>query len=91
MLVRTLGGEDPLEEETATHSSLLAWRIPWTKEPGGPCGLKESDMTEHTCKRYIYIYIYAHYVCIHIHHILIIVCRLATKFQLIIFSVSKMA
>ena len=39
----------------------------------------------------IYIYIYAHYVCIHIHHILIIVCRLATKFQLIIFCVSKMA
>ena len=27
--------EDPLEEEMATHSSILAWRIPWTKEPGG--------------------------------------------------------
>ena len=27
--------EDPLEEETATHSSILAWRIPWTEEPGG--------------------------------------------------------
>ena len=33
--VRTLGGEDPLEEEMATHSSILAWRIPWTEEPGG--------------------------------------------------------
>ena len=31
--VRTLGEEDPLEEEMATHSSILAWRIPWTEEP----------------------------------------------------------
>ena len=30
-----LAQEDPLEEETATHSSILAWRIPWTEEPGG--------------------------------------------------------
>ena len=29
------GSEDPLEEEMATHSTILAWRIPWTKEPGG--------------------------------------------------------
>ena len=29
------GGEDPLEEGTATHSSILAWRTPWTEEPGG--------------------------------------------------------
>jgi len=34
--VRSLGGEDPLEEEMATHSSILAWRIPWTEKPGGP-------------------------------------------------------
>ena len=33
--VPSLGQEDPLEEETATHSSILAWRIPWTEEPGG--------------------------------------------------------
>ena len=32
--VRTLGWEDPLEEEMATHSSILAWEIPWTEEPG---------------------------------------------------------
>ena len=32
--VQSLGWEDPLEEEIATHSSLLAWRIPWTEEPG---------------------------------------------------------
>ena len=33
--VRSLGQEDPLEEGMATHSSALAWRIPWTEEPGG--------------------------------------------------------
>ena len=33
--VRSLGQEDPLEKGMATHSSILAWRIPWTKEPGG--------------------------------------------------------
>ena len=32
--VRFLGQEDPLEKEMATHSSILAWRIPWTEEPG---------------------------------------------------------
>ena len=39
--VQFLGWEDPLEKETETHSSILAWRIPWTKEPGGlqPIGL----------------------------------------------------
>ena len=35
MLVRPLDQEDPLGEGMATHSSILAWRIPWTKEPGG--------------------------------------------------------
>ena len=33
--VRSLGGEDPLEKEQATHSSILAWEIPWTEEPDG--------------------------------------------------------
>ena len=33
--VRSLGQEDPLEEEMATHSSIYAWKIPWTEEPGG--------------------------------------------------------
>ena len=33
--VQSLGQEDLLEEENATHSSILAWRIPWTEEPGG--------------------------------------------------------
>ena len=35
MWVRSLGQEDPQEEEMATHSSILAWKIPWTEEPGG--------------------------------------------------------
>ena len=34
-LVLSLGWEDPLEEEMATHSNILAWKIPWTEEPGG--------------------------------------------------------
>ena len=46
--VRSLGREDSLEKEMATHSSTLAWRIPWTEEPGGlqSTGRKESDATE---------------------------------------------
>jgi len=36
MHVRFLGGEDPLKKEMATHSSILAWEIPWTEEPSGP-------------------------------------------------------
>ena len=36
MQVQSLGWEDPLEEGMATHSSILAWGIPWTEEPGGP-------------------------------------------------------
>ena len=48
--VRSLGWKDLLEEEMATHSSILTWMIPWTEEPGGlqPMGL-QSDATEHTC------------------------------------------
>ena len=34
-LVQSLGSEDPLEKETATHSNILAWETPWTEEPGG--------------------------------------------------------
>ena len=35
MQVKSLGQEDPLEEEMATHSIILVWKIPWTEEPGG--------------------------------------------------------
>ena len=46
--VQSLGWEDPLEEAMATHSSILAWKIPWTEETIGlqSKGHKESDMTE---------------------------------------------
>ena len=45
--VQFLGREDPLEKEMATHSSILAWRIPWTEELGGlqPMGWQEADTT----------------------------------------------
>ena len=57
MWVRSLGQEDPLEKRMANHSSILAWKIPWTEEPGGSMGStgsqksrtrkkKESDTTE---------------------------------------------
>ena len=46
--IQSLGWEDPLEKETATHSSILAWEIPWTEETGGlnPWDCKESEVTE---------------------------------------------
>ena len=46
MRVRSLGQEDPLEKETATHSSVLAWSIPWTEEPGRLQSNKELGTTE---------------------------------------------
>ena len=47
MQVGSLFQEDPLEEETATHSSIRAWKIPWTEEPGGlqSMGSQELDTT----------------------------------------------
>ena len=46
--VRSLGQENPLKKEMTTHSSILAWEIPWTEEPGGlqSMELQESDMTQ---------------------------------------------
>ena len=44
--VPSLGWEDPPEKGMATYSSLLAWRIPWTEEPGWLWGHKQSDTTE---------------------------------------------
>ena len=52
--VQSLGREDPLEKEMATHSSILAWRIPWMEELGGleSMGRKELDTTERLHKTY---------------------------------------
>ena len=52
--VQSLGWEDPLEEKMAIHSSILAWRIPWTEAPGWlqPVGFQRighDSATEHTC------------------------------------------
>ena len=62
--VRSLVWADPLEKGMATHSSILAWRIPWTEDPGGLQsirGCKKLDTTEATevCTWvYIYVYVY---------------------------------
>ena len=42
--VQSLGQEDPLDEEMATHLNILVWKIPWSEEPGVTKGHKESDM-----------------------------------------------
>ena len=49
MQLQSLDQEDPLEKETATHSSILAWKIPWTEEPRGlqAMGSQRVDSTEH--------------------------------------------
>ena len=48
MQVQSLGQKDPLQEGMATHSSVLAWRIPWSLVGYSPQGCKESDMTKVT-------------------------------------------
>ena len=59
-LAQSLGQEDSLEKEVATHFSVLAWEIPWTEEPGGlqSMGSRELDMTEQLNHHH-------HHVCIH--------------------------
>ena len=46
--VQSLGWEDPLEEGMVTHSSVLAWRIPWTEETDGPQSLASQRVPQHT-------------------------------------------
>ena len=72
--VPSLGWEDPLEEDMATHSSILAWEIPWTEEAGrySPWGHKDSDTTEslnththtHTHTRLTYVSSSCRIVCL---------------------------
>ena len=52
------GQEDPLEKRMATHTSVLAWRVPWAEEPGGlsPCSLKES----HAAQRFTHTHTHVH-------------------------------
>ena len=49
MLVQSLGPKDPVEKEMATHSRILAWRIPWTEEHGGVAELDTTEETQHAC------------------------------------------
>ena len=59
----SLDWEDPLEKEMATHSSILAWKIPWTERclaGYSPWGRKESDMTEHARKHPLCVWTHAH-------------------------------
>ena len=55
MRVQSLGQEDPLEEDMATHSSTLAWKIPWTDEPGELQSLGlQSQTQENDCTHTVY-------------------------------------
>ena len=70
--IRDTGQEDPLEEGTATHSSILAWRIPWTEEPGGlqSRGLQRAGVCAHAQLLYTAVSISAVHrsesaICIH--------------------------
>ena len=60
--VRSLGWEDHLEKRMATHSSICAWRIPWTEEPSGQqsMGSQETDTTERLTHTYTHTHTYIH-------------------------------
>ena len=60
--VQSLGQEDPLEEEIATHSSILTWRIPWTEGSSWKQSMEsqELDVTEHVCA---WVYTYNPVIC----------------------------
>ena len=64
--VRSLGGEDPLEKDMAPHSSILAWRIPWTEKPGGLQSMvsRESDTTEVTQQQQQQQHVHVKFQCI---------------------------
>ena len=54
MRVRSLGWEDPLEEKMATHSSILAWRIPWTEEADGLQSMGSQSQTDRVTNTFIF-------------------------------------
>ena len=64
MWLRSMGQEDPLEEEIATHSIILTWKISWTEEPGGLQSngvTKELDTTEHV-HTHTHTHTHTHYI-----------------------------
>ena len=58
MPVQSLGGEDLLEEEMATHSSILAWKIPWTEEPGKLQSMGSQSQTQISMHAYTHTFIH---------------------------------
>ena len=58
MPVQSLGGEDLLEEEMATHSSILAWKIPWTEEPGKLQSMGSQSQTQISMHAYPHTFIH---------------------------------
>ena len=71
ILIKGLGCEDPLGEGMTTHSSMLAWRIPWTEEPGGLQSMRiaELDMTATSMHTHTHAHTHTHththaYVCV---------------------------
>ena len=90
MWVRSLGWEDPLEEGMATHSSVFAWKIPWTEEPGGlqPMDCKELDTTEAT-ENSTYLHLDTFLLCIyyHMHEFILLKCdqTINSTMQLVFF------
>ena len=63
--VRSLGLEDPLKEEMATHSSIPAWRIPWTEEPGGLQSVGSQRVGHNWAHTYVCICIHTAHVYLH--------------------------
>ena len=55
MWVQSLGLEDPLEKEMATHSRILAWKIPWTEEPGRPQSMEMQRARQDKATKYAYM------------------------------------
>ena len=53
--VQSLGWEDPLEKQVATHSSILAWEIPWTEEPGGLQSMESQKSQTQLTTRYHFL------------------------------------
>ena len=78
--VRSLGREEHLEKDMATHSSILAWKIPWTEEPSAgysPWGCKESDTTERL--HFHFKVSYSNFSNSEFHHLYNNICRMVSK------------
>ena len=64
-LFQFLGWEGPLEKEKATHSSILAWRIPWTEEPGGQQSMESQRAGHDWAQMHIYLSVFSIYLSVY--------------------------